>query len=119
LLFQNCQQDKIKIGFLLDDFSSERWYKDRDLFIQRAQEMGGIVMVDSALRDIKKQYDQAKEMLENGADVLVVVPANSEKASAIVKLAHSYDVPVLSYDRLFRTVTLIIIYRLKMWRLVN
>jgi D-xylose transport system substrate-binding protein len=102
LLLQNCQQDKIKIGFLLDDFSSERWHKDKDLFIQRAQEMGGIVMVDSALRDIKKQYDQAKEMLENGADVLVVVPANSEKASAIVRLAHSYDVPVLSYDRLIQ-----------------
>jgi D-xylose ABC transporter substrate-binding protein len=102
LLFQNCQRDKIKIGFLLDDFSSERWYKDRDLFIQRAQEMGGIVMVDSAMRDIKRQYDQAKEMLDKGADVLVVVPANSERASAIVKLAHSYEVPVLSYDRLIQ-----------------
>ncbi|MBS0001299.1 MAG: substrate-binding domain-containing protein [Cyclobacteriaceae bacterium] len=102
ILFQNCQDKKVKIGFLLDDFSSERWYKDRDLFIRTAEEMGGIVMVDSALRDIKKQYDQAKIMLDNGADVLVVVPVNSEHASTIVKLAHSYDVPVISYDRLIQ-----------------
>lgn len=106
LLFQNCQKNKVKIGFLLDDFSAERWYKDRDLFIQKAEELGGVVMVDSALRDIKKQYDQAKRMLDKGADVLVVVPANSEKSSAIVNLAHNYEVPVLSYDRLIQNCNL-------------
>jgi len=102
LFFQDCQKNKVRIGFLLDDYSSERWYKDRDLFIQKAEEMGAIVMVDSAMGDIKKQYEQAKTMLDKGADVLVVVPANSEKASAIVKLAHNYEVPVLSYDRLIQ-----------------
>jgi len=102
VITQSCQKNKVKIGFLLDDFSSERWYKDRDLFIQKAQELGGVVMVDSAMRDIKKQYEQAKGMLDKGADVLVVIPANSEKASAIVSLAHNYEVPVLSYDRLIQ-----------------
>jgi D-xylose ABC transporter substrate-binding protein len=102
LVFQECQKNKVKIGFLLDDYSSERWYRDRDLFIQKAEEMGATVMVDSAMGDIRKQYDQAKMMLDKGADVLVVVPANSEKASAIVNLAHNYEVPVLSYDRLIQ-----------------
>jgi D-xylose transport system substrate-binding protein len=106
LISQSCQKNKVKIGFLLDDFSSERWYKDKDLFIQKAKELGGIVMVDSAMKDIKKQYEQAKRMLDNGADVLVVVPANSEQASAIVNLAHNYEVPVLSYDRLIQNCNL-------------
>jgi D-xylose ABC transporter substrate-binding protein len=106
LIFQGCQKGKVKIGFLLDDYSSERWYKDRDLFIQKAEEMGAIVMVDSAMGDIRKQYDQAKMMLEDGADVLVVVPANSERAAAIVNMAHNYDVPVLSYDRLIQNCNL-------------
>ena len=106
LISQSCQRNKVKIGFLLDDFSSDRWYKDRDLFIQKAEELGGVVMVDSAMRDIKKQYEQAKRMLDKGADVLVIVPANSEMASAIVNLAHNYEVPVLSYDRLIQNCNL-------------
>ena len=68
-LFQNCKQGKVKIGFLMDDFSSERWYKDRDLFVSRATELGGKVMLDSAMGDIKKQFEQAKTMLEKGVDV--------------------------------------------------
>ncbi len=106
IVYQGCEKSKIKIGFLLDDYSSERWYKDRDLFIQRAEDLGGVVMVDSAMGDIKKQYEQAKTMLDKGADVLVVVPSNSEKASAIVNLAHKYGVPVLSYDRLIQNSSL-------------
>jgi D-xylose ABC transporter substrate-binding protein len=106
LLSLSCQKNKVKIGFLLDDFSSERWYRDKDLFIQKAEELGGIVMVDSAMKDIKKQYEQAKSMLDKGADILVIVPANSEKAAAIVNLAHNYEVPVLSYDRLIQNCNL-------------
>jgi len=100
--FQDCQRGKVKIGFLMDDFSSERWYRDRDLFIEKTNELGGKIMVDSAMGDIKKQFEQAKTMLEKGVDVLVVIPANSEAAAAIVKLAHRYEVPVISYDRLIK-----------------
>ena len=41
LVFQDCQKGKVKVGFLLDDFSSERWYRDRDLFIEHINELGG------------------------------------------------------------------------------
>jgi len=101
-IFQDCQKGRVKVGFLLDDFSSERWYRDRDLFIEKIEELGGRIMVDSAMGDIKKQFEQAKVMLEKGVDVLVIVPANSEAAAAIVKLAHRYEVPVISYDRLIK-----------------
>jgi D-xylose ABC transporter substrate-binding protein len=102
IVLQDCQRGKVKVGFLMDDFSSDRWYRDRDLFIENINEMGGKIMVDSAMGDIKKQFEQAKTMLENGVDVLVVVPANSEAAAAIVKLSHRYEVPVISYDRLIK-----------------
>lgn len=101
-IFQDCQRGKVKVGFLLDDYSSDRWYRDRDLFIENVNDLGGKVLVDSAMRDIKKQFEQARTMLENGVDVLAIVPVNSEAASAIVKLAHRYDVPVISYDRLIK-----------------
>jgi D-xylose ABC transporter substrate-binding protein len=41
-------------------------------------------------------------LLEKGIDVLVVVPASSDKAAQIVVLSHKYNVPVISYDRLIK-----------------
>lgn len=102
LIFDGCKQGKVKIGFLMDDFTAERWNRDRDLFLKYAEDMGAKVMLDSAKGNIKTQFEQAKAMLEKGVDVLVVVPANSEQASAIVKLSHRYEVPVISYDRLIK-----------------
>ncbi len=84
----------------MDDFSSDRWYRDKNLFIEKATNLGCEVMVDSAMGDPGKQLAEAKKMLDRGAKVLVVVPSNSAKASDIVVLAHKYNVPVISYDRL-------------------
>ena len=84
----------------MDDFSSERWYRDKDLFIEKAQNLGCEVLVDSAMGNSRKQLEQAKSMLDKGVDVLVVVPADNMKAAEIVDLAHSKKVPVISYDRL-------------------
>lgn len=102
LFCQDCSRNKIRIGYLLDDFSSDRWYRDRDLFIQRSSELGATVMVDSAMGDYKRQYEQAKFMLDKGIDVLVIVATNSIQAAGIVKLAHQYNVLVISYDRLIQ-----------------
>ena len=102
LMLSGCQPEKIKIGFLLDDFSSDRWYRDRDLFIKEATNLGCEVLVDSAMGDPDKQLAQAVKMLDKGVDVLVVIPANSDKAAAIVELSHKRNVPVISYDRLIK-----------------
>ncbi len=105
-IFQDCGKNKVKIGFLLDDFSSERWYKDMEMFVSKAEDLGATVLIDSAMGDIKRQFEQAQEMLKKNIDVLVVVAANSEQAAAIVKLAHSKEVPVISYDRLIQNCNL-------------
>ena len=90
------------IGLLLDRLEHERWTRDRDLFTKRVEELRGKVLVRTGDGDPDKQAAEATALLDAGIKVLVVVPTDLEKASAIVKAAAARKVPVISYDRLIR-----------------
>ncbi len=92
----------IRIGFSMDTLKEERWQRDRDLFVARAQELGAEVLVQAANGDDALQTAQAENLLTQGVDVLVVAPHNAEVAASIVDSAKRQGVPVLSYDRLIR-----------------
>lgn len=93
---------KIRIGFSMDTLKEERWQKDRDLFVKRAEELGAEVIVQSADGKDDVQVRQAESLLTQGIDVLVVIPHNAEVAASIVDAAKRQNVPVISYDRLIR-----------------
>ncbi|MBN1413911.1 MAG: substrate-binding domain-containing protein [Bacteroidales bacterium] len=101
VLFTGCEK-KFTIGLLMDNYETERWQRDKDLFIAHVNELGGDVITEAAYGDASVQYEQAKKMLEDGIDALVVVAVDQNEAAKIVDLAHTYNVGVLSYDRLIR-----------------
>lgn len=104
-LFNGCgpkKTEKITVGFLLHALDKERWENDRDFFVKKVEELGGSVIVKLAENDPAKQLEQAKELLSNGVDVLVVVPVDQFAAADIVKEAHAHNVKVISYDRLIK-----------------
>ena len=93
---------KLRIGFSMDTLKEERWQKDRDLFVKRAEELGAEVLVQSADGNDATQLRQAEGLLTQGIDVLVVIPHNAEVAASIVDAAKRSGVPVVSYDRLIK-----------------
>lgn len=88
------------IGFLLDTLEEERWYKDKKLFEDHIKSLGGQVKTLAANGHDAVQFKQAQLLIEEGVDVLVVVPHSAEEAAKIVDLAHKNNVKVISYDRL-------------------
>jgi D-xylose transport system substrate-binding protein len=106
VLTNSCSKKEIKIGLLMDDILLERWSKDKNLFIKRANEKEAEVIVEVANNDAEKQFDLAKKLLDEGIDVLVLVPVDLNDAARIVQLAHQYKVRVLSYDRLIKNCNL-------------
>src|SRR4029079_3205474 len=79
-----AKNGKIRIGFLMDTLKEERWQKDRDAFVKRAEELGAAVSVQVANSDAPAQNQQAENLLTQGVDVLVVIPHNGEVAAGIV-----------------------------------
>ncbi len=96
------QSEPVEVGLLIHALDHERWENDRDFFVEKVQELGGTVKVKIAENDASAQLAQAKELLANGVDVLVVVPVDQYAAAEIVKEAHAKNVKVISYDRLIK-----------------
>lgn len=94
------EKKKIKIGFSLGTLKEERWIKDRDILMAKAREFGAEVIVQNANNDDQDQLKQVKYLLEQGIDVLLIVPNDYLKASYAVELAKEKGIPVISYDRL-------------------
>ncbi len=105
LILSSCEM-KPKVGFLMDSLEIERWNKDKALFEEKVEELGGIPLVEIAESDADRQLEQAQKLIDEGVDVLVIVPVDLEKAGEIVKLAHQNYIPVISYDRLIKNCNL-------------
>ena len=98
---QETQEDnKIQIACCFDNFVVERWQRDRDVFVSTAQELGAEVNVQNGNGDVQEQIRQIEYFIDKKADVLVIVPIDSESLTNVIKKAKNAGIKVISYDRL-------------------
>lgn len=90
----------LKIGMVIDDLRLERWQKDRDIFVGKAEELGAQVYVQSANGNEQTQISQIENMISRGVDVLVIIPTNGGVLSNVITDAKRDGIKVLAYDRL-------------------
>ena len=93
---------KLTIGLCMDSLIIERWQIDRDVFMARAKELGADVIVQNAGSDSNEQINQIKYLIEQGVDVLVIVPNDSDALVPVVGMAKKKGIKVISYDRIIR-----------------
>jgi D-xylose transport system substrate-binding protein len=82
----------------------ERWQRDRDIFVAKAENLGAEVIVKDAYEDSDRQREIGIEMINQGADVLVIVAFDKDSLKELVKYAHSHNVKVIAYDRMIKDV---------------
>lgn len=105
-----CRSDKtldnesnaLKIGFIYETMTVERWQRDRDIFVAKAENLGAQVIVKDAYEDSGRQREIGMEMIDQGVDVLVIVAYDKDSLKDLVKYAHSHNVKVIAYDRMIR-----------------
>lgn len=90
----------LTIGMSIDDLRLERWQKDRDIFVKKAESMGAKVFVQSANGDAGAQISQIENMINRNVDVLVIIPFNGEVLGNVIAEAKKEGIKVLAYDRL-------------------
>ncbi len=96
----------LTIGMSIDDLRLERWQKDRDIFVKKAEELGAKVFVQSANGDATAQISQIENMINRNVDVLVIIPFNGEVLGNIIAEAKREGIKVLAYDRLINNADL-------------
>ncbi|MFZ7256983.1 D-xylose ABC transporter substrate-binding protein [Avibacterium avium] len=96
----------LTIGMSIDDLRLERWQKDRDIFVKKAENLGAKVFVQSANGDATAQISQIENMINRNVDVLVIIPFNGEVLGNIIGEAKREGIKVLAYDRLINNADL-------------
>lgn len=91
---------EVKIGMAIDDLRLERWQKDRDIFVSKAESLGAKVFVQSANGNEETLMSQIENMINRGVDVLVIIPYNGQVLSNVIKEAKQEGIKVLAYDRM-------------------
>jgi len=92
----------MKIGFILKTMQEERYQTDKSLFIARAETFGAQVLFDSSSNNELTQLQQVEKMLEEGIQLLVLQPVNTETAGNLVRLAHEKGIKVVGYDSMLQ-----------------
>ncbi len=102
----SCQTNKSKsdltFGFLIHSLEKVRWNEDVNYIKQRSKEKGFKVIFKDANGSADVQVEQARELIEQEVDVLVIVAANQNSAAQIVRIANDNDIPIVAYDRLIQ-----------------
>src|SRR6201991_3702023 len=93
---------KAKVGVILPDAaSSARWETADRKYLGEAFEAAGVESdIQNANGDKAKFATIADQMLNSGANVLLIVNLDSPSAAAVINKAKQQGVPTIDYDRL-------------------
>jgi len=94
---------KPKIGLSFSDFATERWPRERDEMSKLLKAAGYDVLVQEANHDAKLQNDQVKNMVTQGAKVIIAVAEDGDSLATAVDEVAKKGVKVLAYDRLIKS----------------
>lgn len=94
--------EAIQIGLSIDSFVIERWSRERDLFVSKAQELGAEVNVQNANGEVSEQIKQIEYFIDKKMDVIVVIAIDDLALSDVISKAKKAGIKVIAYDRLVR-----------------
>jgi D-xylose transport system substrate-binding protein len=99
---KSTPETKAKVGVILPDAaSSARWETADRKFLGEAFQAAGVESdIQNANGDKAKFATIADQMLNSGANVLLIVNLDSPSAAAVINKAKQQGVPVIDYDRL-------------------
>ncbi len=89
-----------RIGFLMDSLIEERWGRDRDMFLSRANIRGAEVIIQFSEGNSELQAKQLYYLLGQKVDVLVIIASDPFSLAEPIQDATKAGVPVLLYERL-------------------
>ena len=96
------KNDRIQIGLSIDSLLIERWSRERDLFVSKAQELGAEVNVQNANGIVEEQIKQIRYFIDKKVDVIVVIAIDDTALKDTISDAKKEGIKIIAYDRPIR-----------------
>ena len=88
------------VGISMPDKLLERWNRDGDFLKEQFERSGFEVILDYSDNLIDVQIKSLQNMIDSGADLLVVTAVDGAALSGILENAHKNGIKIIAYDRL-------------------
>ena len=89
-----------KVGVSMPTKDLQRWNQDGANMQAQLEEAGYEVDLQFASNDVQTQLSQVENMINSGADVLVISAIEGSSLGSALALAKENEIPVIAYDRL-------------------
>ena len=89
-----------KVGVSMPTKDLQRWNQDGANMQAQLEEAGYEVDLQFASNDVQTQLSQVENMINSGADVLVIAAIEGSSLGSALALAKENEIPVIAYDRL-------------------
>ncbi|MBR1408775.1 MAG: sugar-binding protein [Clostridia bacterium] len=89
-----------KVGVSMPTKDLQRWNQDGANMQAMLEEAGYEVDLQYASNDVQTQLSQVENMINSGADVLVIAAIEGSSLGSALTLAQENEIPVIAYDRL-------------------
>ncbi|PZX15156.1 D-xylose transport system substrate-binding protein [Breznakibacter xylanolyticus] len=97
VLLSACRQHKMKVGIL---YAGNNFQADCDEITRILKEQHVQVISANAQLDMSKQIEQARQMIDKKqADVMLIIPVNTNASAEIVRLCKDADIKTVAYER--------------------
>lgn len=93
-------QDTLRVGLSFDSIVVERWKRDMETFVAAANQQGIEVDVQIANDDLNEQKKQIQYLIDEGVQVLVILPKQKDAYTDLIARAKRKGIYVIAYDRL-------------------
>ncbi len=90
----------LTVGLSFDSIVVERWKRDMETFVASANQQGIEVDVQIANDDLDEQKKQIQYLIDEGVQVLVILPKQKDAYTDLIAKAKRKGIHVLAYDRL-------------------
>lgn len=89
----------LKIGFSISTLNNPFFVTLSDGAKEQAEEMGAKLIVIDAQDDAAKQASDVEDLIQQGVDLILINPTDSEAVVATVQSANDAGIPVITVDR--------------------
>ena len=89
-----------KVGVSMPTKDLQRWNQDGANMEEQLETAGFEVDLQYASNDVQTQLSQVENMINSGADVLVIAAIEGSSLGSALDLAAENEIPVIAYDRL-------------------
>ena len=91
---------KQRVGISFPTKDLFRWNTDGENLKNHLEAAGYVVDLQYANNDVYTQMSQIEDMIQTGADVLVVAAINGDSLGTVLGEAQAKNIPVIAYDRM-------------------